>query len=131
MKPGSEKRINVTQDFHLLVKGFSFFSDQTKFIIFGSLPDMLKQNHFHRRWGWRGSEQIVPMLREKKLPDTAHEPLIIGLVQFPLSQLELHLPLSSSVWNPTATTLYQRESQPVCTHMDTIMPFSTDPTSTP
>lgn len=88
---------------------------------------MLKQNHFHRRQGWRESERIVPTLHEKKPPDTAHEPLVMGLIQFPLSQLELHLPLSSSVWNPTAITL----CQPVCTHMNTIMPFSTDPISAP
>ena len=76
-------------------------------------------------------EQTVPTLHGSQSPDTTHEPLVMRLIQFPPSLLELYHPLSSSVWNPMAITLYQLEIQPVCIHTDTIMPLSTDPSSRP
>lgn len=120
-----------SQDFHSLVKGSCLFQSKWNSSSFRVRLTCRSKTTFTEDNTGGESEQTIPMLRGGKSPGMTHEPLVMGLIQLPLSQLELHHTLSRSARNSMAITLYQLESQPVCTHMDTIMPFSTDPSSTP
>lgn len=91
---------------------------------------MLKQTHFHRRQYWSGLWTDCTHSTHKEVSSHDLWASCNGFNKFPASQLELHHPLSSSPRNSMAITLYQLESQPICTHPHTVKPFSTDPSST-
>lgn len=107
---------HCSQEFPLLIKSSSSFSDQTKthFVVWHAEANPLSQKTtFEWTLNW-----LHPYTR--KCPNMTCVLPVTGLIKFPASQLELHHPLSNSAGNSMAITLNWLKSQSVCTHSGTV-----------